>query len=120
MKIAITSNGTDLDAPVDPRFGRAKYFLIYDTETKDLQVIENAQNMQAPQGAGIQSGQTVASTGVEAVLTGNCGPKAFSVLGQAGIKVYVHVEGTVRQAIDDLAAGKLQMAGSANVDGHWI
>jgi hypothetical protein len=28
MKIAITSTGTDMDSPVDPRFGRGPYLAI--------------------------------------------------------------------------------------------
>lgn len=120
MKIAITSSGTTLDDDVDPRFGRARYFLIYDTDTGELRTVENSQNLNAAQGAGIQAGQSVAAAGVTALLTGNCGPKAFQVLGQAGVKVYVKVGGKVRQAINDLQAGKLTAADDANVEGHWM
>lgn len=120
MKIAITSSGTKLDDEVDPRFGRARYFLVYETETGDLDVVENKQNLNAAQGAGIQAGQSVAATGAMAVLTGNCGPKAFRVLGQAGISVFVKVDGTVRQAIKDWESGLLIAADDANVEGHWM
>ena len=64
--------------------------------------------------------ESVAATGATALLTGNCGPKAFQVLGQAGITVYIKVGGKVRQAIDDLKAGKLTAADGANVEGHWM
>jgi predicted Fe-Mo cluster-binding NifX family protein len=120
MKIAISSSGSTLNAEVDPRFGRAANFIIYDTDTKDYKVVENSQNLHARQGAGIQAGQTVASTGVHAVLTGNCGPKAFSVLSQAGISVYVQVSGTVQEAIDSLLGGTLKPSDGANVEGHWM
>ncbi len=120
MKIAITSSGKTLDDDVDPRFGRARYFLIYETESGELNAVENSQNLNAAQGAGIQAGQSVAATGATALLTGNCGPKAFQVLGQAGITVYIKVGGKVRQAIDDLKAGKLTAADGANVEGHWV
>jgi predicted Fe-Mo cluster-binding NifX family protein len=120
MKLAISSSGTTLDDAVDPRFGRAANFLVYDTESEELQVVENRQNLNAPQGAGIQAGQLVAGTGAGAVLTGNCGPKAFQVLGQAGITVFVKVQGTVRQAIEDWKAGTLTAADGANVEGHWM
>jgi predicted Fe-Mo cluster-binding NifX family protein len=120
MKIAITSSGTTLDDEVDPRFGRAKYFLVYDTENDALHAVENQQNLNAAQGAGIQAGQLVAATGATALLTGNCGPKAFQVLGQAGIDVCVQVHGKVRQAIEDWKAGKLTAAAGANVEGHWV
>ncbi len=120
MKVAISSSGSTLDAGIDPRFGRAANFIIYDTDTKDYKVVENSQNLHARQGAGIQAGQTVASSGAKAVLTGNCGPKAFSVLAQAGIQVYVKVTGTVQEAIDSLVAGDLESTDSANVEGHWM
>jgi predicted Fe-Mo cluster-binding NifX family protein len=120
MKIAITSSGTTLDDAIDPRFGRASYFLVYDTESGALETVENRQNLNAAQGAGIQAGQSVAATGAKVLLTGNCGPKAFRVLRQAGIGVFVQVSGTVRQAIDDWKAGKLTAADEANVEGHWM
>ena len=120
MKVAVTTNGKDLSAQVDPRLGRATGFLIVDTETGEFEYVDNSQNMQAAQGAGIQAGQTVANTGVEAVLTGNCGPKAFMALNAAGIKIYVGVSGTVAEAIEKFRAGELQVADGANVGGHWM
>jgi predicted Fe-Mo cluster-binding NifX family protein len=119
MKIAITTGGTDLDAPVDPRFGRAQRFLIYDTEANDFALVDNAQNLQAPQGAGIQSGRTVAQAGVKAVLTGHCGPKAYQVLAAAGIDVCVGAQGTVREAIEAWRTGALVPTAQPDVTGHW-
>ncbi|MFW6107417.1 MAG: NifB/NifX family molybdenum-iron cluster-binding protein [bacterium] len=119
MKIAITTSGKDLDAPVDPRFGRAQAFIIYDTETGEWSVVDNAQNLQAAQGAGVQAGTTVANAGVQAVLTGNCGPRAFSVLAAANIKVYTGASGTAREAIEAFTAGRLEAAGDASVDAHF-
>jgi len=120
MKIAISSSGTTLDDDVDPRFGRACYFLVFDTDSDTLEAVENRQSRAAPQGAGIQAGQTVAATGATVLLTGNCGPKAFQVLEQAGITVCVKAAGTVRQAIGDWKAGKLAPTATANVEGHWV
>ena len=120
MKVAVTTSGKDLSAEVDPRFGRAAGYLIVDTETGEYEYVDNQQNMQAAQGAGVQAGQTVANIGVEAVLTGNCGPKAFMTLNAAGIKIYVGVSGTVAEAIEQLKAGKLQSTDGANVGGHWM
>jgi predicted Fe-Mo cluster-binding NifX family protein len=88
MKIAFTTSGTDLNAPLDSRFGRAPKFLIYDVETSAFEVVDNQQNLNAAQGAGIQSAETVARLGAKAVVTGHCGPKAFRVLAAAGIRIY--------------------------------
>lgn len=119
MKIVITAQGDSPDSPVDPRFGRARHFVLHDTETGEYAAVANTQNLQAPQGAGIQAGRTVADTGARAVLTGNCGPKAFRVLSEAGIKVYTGVQGTVRDAVEAFQRGDLTEATDANVEGHW-
>jgi len=119
MKIVITTQGDSSDSQMDPRFGRAQNFLVYDTETDAYSSVSNTQNLQAPQGAGIQAGRAVTEAGAQAVLTGNCGPKAFRVLNEAGIKVYVGVTGTAREAVEAFKKGELTEATSANVEGHW-
>jgi predicted Fe-Mo cluster-binding NifX family protein len=119
MNVIVTAKGVGLDSPVDPRFGRARYFVLVDILTGELAAHDNALNLNAPQGAGIQAAQTVARLGAEAVLTGHVGPKAFATLQAAGIKVYTDASGTVREAIDRLKAGRLQPAEKADVEGHW-
>ena len=118
MNLAITAQGNELNAPVEPRFGRAKYFIFVDTETGRFTVHDNGQNVNAPQGAGIQSAQAVANLGVQTLLTGNVGPKALATLHAAGILVYVGVTGTVQQAVEVFRAGRLQLAAEATVAGH--
>ncbi|SHL05579.1 Predicted Fe-Mo cluster-binding protein, NifX family [Desulfatibacillum alkenivorans DSM 16219] len=119
MLICISSQGPDLDSQVDPRFGRAAQFIIADTETGEAKAVDNKQNLQAAQGAGIQAAMTVANAGAKALLTGHCGPKAYVTLNKAGIEVYTGCNGTVAQAIEDYKAGKLQKAAGADVEGHW-
>jgi predicted Fe-Mo cluster-binding NifX family protein len=119
MRIAITAKGHDLDASVDPRFGRASQFLLVETETMEYQVIGNTQSLDLPQGAGIQAAQTILNHHPDAVLTGNCGPKAFKVLGAAGVGVVLGVSGTAREAIQAFLAGQYKPAKAANVEGHW-
>ncbi|HUT35340.1 MAG TPA: NifB/NifX family molybdenum-iron cluster-binding protein [Planctomycetota bacterium] len=118
MRIAITTSGKDLDAPVDPRFGRAKSFVIYDTDTGQSSVLDNAQNLNAAQGAGIQAATAVANAGAQALLTGNCGPKAFRALSAGKVTVYTGVSGTVREAVEKFRSGTLQPAAGASVDAH--
>jgi predicted Fe-Mo cluster-binding NifX family protein len=119
MKIAITATGKDMSSNVDPRFGRAKYFIVVDSDTNESAAQDNAQNLNAAQGAGIQAGETVARLGAAAVVTGNVGPKAFRTLNAAGIKVYLCGEGTVADAIRKFKAGELKEASAASVEGHW-
>jgi len=120
MKVAVTSQGQDMKSQVDPRFGRAKFFMVVDTETGDSVPSDNAQNLHAAQGAGIQAAQKVANLDVEAVLTGNVGPKAFSALQAGDIKIYVGATGTVEHAVEQLKAGQLECVDEANVEGHWV
>jgi predicted Fe-Mo cluster-binding NifX family protein len=120
MKVAVTSQGQEITSPVDPRFGRAKYFLVVDTEAGTVEVHDNAQNLQLAQGAGIQAGQTVVNLGVEAVITGNVGPKAYNVLTAGKVKIYPGVSGTAKEAIADFKAGKLKEVEGATVEGHWF
>ena len=120
MKIAVTSQGKDLSSQVDPRFGRAKYFIVVDTDSGEFTAEDNSQNLNAAQGAGIQAGQNVVSLGVEAVITGNAGPNAFKTLQAGNVKIYISATGMVADVIEQLKAGKLQEASQANVEGHWV
>jgi predicted Fe-Mo cluster-binding NifX family protein len=119
MKVAVTTRGKDLDAALDPRFGRAERFLLYHLESGSFEIVDNQVNLTATQGAGVQAAATVARSGAECLLTGHCGPKAFQVLASAGIRVYLTDAPTVAAALDRLRQGELQPAASADVDGHW-
>jgi len=120
MRIAVSTQGKDLEAQVDSRFGRATNFLVVDTETMRFDVIENKQSLDLPQGAGIQSAQNILPHKPDVVLTGNCGPKAFRVLQAAGVKVVVSAKGKIADAISDYISGKYAVAAEANVEGHWL
>jgi predicted Fe-Mo cluster-binding NifX family protein len=119
LKIAVSASGSDLEAQVDPRFGRAPFFLIINPDTMEFEVVPNQPNLQAAQGAGVQSAATVARHSPAAVLTGNCGPKAYQTLQSAGIQVIVGVEGSVKEAVQHYQAGKYQAAPGPNVASHW-
>jgi predicted Fe-Mo cluster-binding NifX family protein len=120
MKIAVTSRGPTLESEVDLRFGRARYFVVADTETGEFHAVDNEQNLNAMQGAGVQAAQQVAAQAVEAVVTGHCGPRAFQVLTAGGVKVFNGAEGTVANAIEQFKAGNLTQAEGADVGGHWM
>ena len=118
MKIAATSTGFSIDDNVEARFGRCPYFLIVDTDTMQYEAIENP-NIALGGGAGIQSAQLMSEKGVTAVLTGNCGPNAFNVFGQAGIQVIVGVNGPVRDAVEQFKRGAFSSASQPNVASHF-
>ena len=117
MKIGVTSTGEDLHANVDPRFGRCKYFLILDAESMEFEVLSN-ENAMASGGAGIQTAQTIANKGVEAVVTGNVGPNAFQTLSAAGIKVFTGASGTIKEAVEKYKKGELNETEAPNAGSH--
>ncbi len=120
MKVAVSSQGKTMDSRVDPRFGRSQFFIVIDTETGEFTHHDNIQNLNATQGAGIQAARNVIDLGVEAVLTGNLGPKAFATLQAGRIVMYTGVEGTVKEAIEQFRSGRLQPVSKPNVEGHWV
>ncbi len=106
MKIAVSASGKDLDAPINQRFGRCDYFLIIDSDTMETQSFPNENGAQSS-GAGIQAASFVISKGAQAVITGNCGPKAMDVFASENIAVYTGQAGTVRQAVEAFKNGRL-------------
>jgi predicted Fe-Mo cluster-binding NifX family protein len=94
-------------------------FVLVDLESGQVESVDNVQNLQAAQGAGIQAAKTVADLGCGAVITGHVGPKAFVTLQAAGIDVWTNADGTVAEAIEQYRAGSLTRADGADVPGHW-
>jgi predicted Fe-Mo cluster-binding NifX family protein len=107
VKIAIASSGKTLDSSVDPRFGRCPYFLIVDSETGKFETIENTSG-QAFRGAGISAAQMIANKKVGVVIAGNFGPNALNVLNASGIKIFVGLGKTAKEALVYYQEGKLE------------
>ena len=108
MKIAISAQGTGWDAPVDPRFGRAQYFVVVDETTGEISYIDNRVNANVGHGAGPNTASLIADNDINVIITGNGpGGNAARVLSSMGIETYVGATGTVRQAYEDYKAGKL-------------
>jgi predicted Fe-Mo cluster-binding NifX family protein len=118
MKICVSSTGNTLDAPVDPRFGRCRYFLIVDSETMQFEAVPNIASG-AMGGAGIQAAQMIAGKGVRTLITGNVGPNAFQALSAAGIEIVTGASGTVREVVEKYKRGELRAIGAPTVGGHF-
>lgn len=118
MKIAVSATGPEIEAMVDPRFGRCKCFVIVNTDTSETSLLEN--QFAGAGGAGIAVAQAIIGKKVDAVLTGNCGPNAFAALSAAGIQIVTGVAGTtVREAADAYKAGALKSTPRPTVPGHF-
>lgn len=120
MKIAITSSGKTPDSQMDSRFGRAAAFIVFDTDDDSFTALDNTQNLEAAQGAGIQAAQHVVNAGARACVSGHTGPKAFKVLSAAGIPVYLAPGGTVADVYQAWKKGELKQISDADVEGHWV
>ena len=118
MKVAVSSNGEDLNAQLDPRFGRCAYFLVVDPDNMSFEAFENKSAVQGG-GAGIQVAQFLASQGVEAVITGNCGPNAVQTLSAAGVELFVGQAGIIKEVVQKFKNGHLKPTSEATVDSHF-
>lgn len=114
----MTALSGNLEAQIDPRFGRCPYFVIVDSETMEFEAVPNTASG-SMSGAGIQAAQTVASKGAEVLITGNVGPNAFQALSAAGIKVVTGAFGNVREVIEKYKSGGLKETSSPTVRGHF-
>jgi predicted Fe-Mo cluster-binding NifX family protein len=106
MKITIPMNEQKLESGICPSFGRAPYFLLYDTDINESKWIPNSA-AESSGGAGIAAAQLIADSGADSLITPRCGENAEKVLSGAKIKVYRSIEGTAKENLIALTAGKL-------------
>ena len=116
MKIIISASNHNLDQPFNPRFGRAEYFMLYDSETKEWKALQNSA-INASGGAGTQAVQFIAQNGAEVVISGRFGPNAFIALEAAGAKAYVAKSGTVAEVLQQYLDGQLEQINQASGPG---
>ena len=117
MKIAISSRGPTPFSDIDERFGRAYWFLVYSDGEDSWVPVDNSKNRSLANGAGSSTAEMMKELGVDLVLTGETGPKAFRVLNQAGIKVCHGVCGLVRDVYESWQNQELPLARAANDSG---
>jgi predicted Fe-Mo cluster-binding NifX family protein len=114
MKVAISAAGKNLESTIDERFGRCRYFMIIETDDMSYEVIENT-NADLSTSAGIQSASLVASKGVDAVITGNCGPKAMQVFAATTMAVIIGQHGRIKDVVEKFKRGELNPSARGNV-----
>jgi len=118
MKVAVSATTENLNAQLDPRFGRCAYFLVVNPEDMSFEAFNNESALQGG-GAGIQAAQFLASQGVKAIITGNCGPNAVQTLSAAGVELFVGQTGTVKEVVERFKEGKLRPTSEATVNSHF-
>jgi predicted Fe-Mo cluster-binding NifX family protein len=117
MKICVSATANNLEAQVDPRFGRCQYLIIVDSETTQFEAIPNMA-AGATGGAGIQAAQTIADKGAKVVITGNIGPNAFGALSAAGIEIVTGASGAVKEVVEKFKKGEYGKTGAPTVGEH--
>lgn len=107
MKIGISSDGENLDSFLDLRFGRCRYFVIYDTENNEVRAVEN-DGQSSKGGAGIAAAQQLIDENVDVVITGNLGPNAFELIEKANIKAFKSESILLKSVIEKYKNGELE------------
>ena len=117
MKIAVSSTGENLDSQLDPRFGRCAYYLVVDSDDMSFEVYPN-ESAAMGGGAGIQTAQFLASKGVQAVISGNCGPNAVQTLSAAGIELFAGEQKTVGDVVKKFVTDNLKPTNEPTLESH--
>lgn len=108
MKIAIPSEGTNLQSNVSQSFGRCEYFVVVDTDTNKFEVIDNTA-ISSEGGAGIKASQSVVDSGAKAVITFHLGQNAADVLNAADIKILKAVPGNIENVVSKFNSNQLEV-----------
>jgi len=117
VKILISAQGPDIDALLDPRFGRAAHFVVVDGDSGEWIAYPNP-GAASGHGAGIEAARFAVEKGVQAVITGAAGPNAFRTLAAAGVKVYTIDGGTVGAVLDAWRRGDVTEVAEATAPAH--
>lgn len=103
-----TSGSGGLDDYIGEHFGRVPTYTIYDTETQDIEVIDNSSEHRG--GSGLPA-DLLAEENIDVLVCSGLGRKAINLLGQHGIDVHIGASGKVREALDEWKAEDLKEAG---------
>ncbi len=114
--MAVSSVGESLDSPIDPRFGRCSYFVVFEENGSHRAVRNTGQAL--GNGAGIQAAQQILDLDVDTVVTGDIGPNAFRVLAAGGVRMFVKCTGTVGSAMESYRSGGLRQTAASTSPGH--
>jgi len=107
MRIAIPVDQNTNNTDVCISFGRAPYFMFFDTETKETIFVKN-EAADSQGGAGIKAAQTLVDEGADVLLTPRCGENAAVVLQKAKVKIYKTLSASVQDNLVAFENNKLE------------
>ncbi len=110
MKILFTAKGGNWDSQMDPRFGRAEMFVLYDEESDTLKSFSNDEAKEKAHGVGLQSAKKALDMGSDVIITGNgAGEKALEILNRSDVKIYVGAgDMSLKEAYEAYKNGRLK------------
>jgi predicted Fe-Mo cluster-binding NifX family protein len=110
MKILFTTKGKTWESAIDPRFGRAEMFLVYDDVQDTLEVIDNSDTEAMEHGVGGQASKKIINAKADVVITGNgAGEKALKILKTTDVAFYTGAgEMSVQEAYEAYKNQNLQ------------
>jgi len=117
VKIAIPVDDKMITSTICQSFGRAPFFLVYDTESKESNFIDNSATA-SEGGAGIKAAQSIVDSKVNALLTPRCGENTAEVLNTASIKIYKTIRFSIMDTIDDFQKDKLHILNEIHTGLH--
>jgi len=104
-KVCVPTAGSGgLDDLVGEHFGRVPTYTIYNSETGEVEVVDNTSEHLG--GTGLP-GEILAQLGIDVLLCSGLGRRAIGILNQNGIEVCAGVSGTAREAIESWKGGAL-------------
>jgi len=116
MKVAIAANEATLDSRVAKRFGHAPFYLLIDTETNQVQVIENPDADHEHHHDDHHDHDDdhaiiphMAQQGVKVFITGNIGPHAFAIVQELDCRVALARGMSAAEALDQLENNQLKI-----------
>lgn len=103
MKILLATESDNLESKIAKRFGEAPYYLIYDSENKEIEARVNP-------GHDDNHSELIdlINEGVLHYIIGNTGPNAFNVLDDRNAKLYLARGSLAKDALDAFLNNKLE------------
>lgn len=111
MKVLIAANGPTLDSSVAQWFGHAPYYLLVDTATMQVQVVDNSQHNDETHA----SIPRMAGQWAEVFITENIGPHAFQLAQSLNRQVALARQISAGEALARLHRGELEILSAPTV-----
>ena len=116
LKIAIASDGKEMNSKITDHFGRCLYFTFVDIEDGKIKKTETKKNPYYEKHEPFKVPAFIKREGASTLITGGIGPKAIDKLNEDKICVFQSNK-KVKDAIDDFLNDKTEKAGPCKHEG---